>query len=247
MLIHLAVLTRSFDATDLLFRMIGLVAGIAVAIGLWPLGERRPRGERVQFGVSPRLARFGFFGTALYIGYTGVIPFIGGLHVADPAKALAAEAFLPFRAYFHARFDVMMVDVMEKFVMFGILAALLIAGWPKLARVATHSRIVIACTMAVLGSAIIEVIQMLIPVRVTSLTDPILAAGGAAVGVIAYEQGLAFYRFAAELAVRPQEGKASVALPTPFSPTDALIASLMEPAADAPKEPQPRRKPTRHR
>ena len=85
---------------------------------------------------------------------------------------------------------------------------------------------------------------MYIPVRVASLTDLILAACGSAVGVFAQERMLIFYHFSSSTeAVRPEARGRGAAAPEDLSPTDALIASLMDPYTEAPAEHVPTRTP----
>jgi VanZ family protein len=241
--IHLIVLTRHVDVTDILFRLMGLFVGTLATLGsvmesisakLAAKTAVEERGDALK-----RLARLGCLGTAAYILYTGVIPWTFDSEEAGPAQAVAAQSFLPFQAYFFARFDLMVADVTEKFLSFGLLGVLAVIGWPALMPHFTGARVAIAAAFAACGSACVEIVQMYIPIRVTSLTDPILAAAGVAIGLICYENVLTFYRMSVATATgqmyRPSQRRQRL------SPTDELIATLTEPGEDAPKEGTPER------
>jgi hypothetical protein len=184
----------------------------------------------------------------VYIVYTGLIPLTFNLGHGGPAASIASESFLPFFAYFVTRFDLMMDDVMEKFVSYALFAALLVTCWARAGRVATSSRVFVVAAVGVAISVVIEIAQMFIPVRVTSLTDPILAAAGCAVGVLGQEYAVSFYRFAStHEMLGPAEAEPRPTMVGDLAPADALIASLAEPRQDAPVEPSPKPRPTRPR
>ena len=78
---------------------------------------------------------------------------------------------------------------------------------------------------------------MYMPVRVTSLTDPILAAAGCLVGVLAQQHAAAFYRLAASRTIHvPHTAPIPEAATPDLGPTDTLVAGLMDPEAGAPTE-----------
>ena len=108
--------------------------------------------------------------------------------------------------------------------------------------------------VGVVLSATIELMQMFIPVRVTSLSDPMVAACGCALGVLARQHALRFYVFATSIPAvdradpradpraagfslreRPRRLKPAAQM----SPTDELIATLTEPHEGAPAEHSP--------
>ena len=108
--------------------------------------------------------------------------------------------------------------------------------------------------MCVLVSSVIETVQLFNSVRVASLTDPILAACGGLIGVVAQTQFASFYRYAV---THDAQGPASP-IPEPlqepdapsargFTLSDALIGSLADPYDDAPIEPEPPIRRTPHR
>ena len=84
---------------------------------------------------------------------------------------------------------------------------------------------------------------MFIPVRVATLSDPMLAAAGCVVGVVAQQHGAAFYRFASTHDVLgPNPLRKNSAGHGRHTLTDSLVASLMNPDEHAPAEPSPRRR-----
>lgn len=245
-LLQLPILTRGFDTTDILFRLLGVEVGLVTRSVYFHVRERltpQRRSERRH-----NLARIGCAATLIYIVYAGVIPLTINTEHGGPEVSIGSKGFLPFFAYFVTRFDLMMDDVMEKFVSYALFAALLAACWARVANLATSSRVLAVTTVGVAISVVIEAVQMFIPVRVTSLTDPILAACGCVVGVLGREHAVAFYRFATtHQMLGPKEPQAEREVPARLPSTDTLIASLTEPRPDAPVEPPQRSKPIRSR
>ena len=143
-------------------------------------------------------------------------------------------------AYFVTRFDLMMTDVMEKFTSYAVLAALLATCWTRLARTDMWPRLIRITTICVALSSLFECVQMFIPIRAVSLTDPILAAAGCIVGVVIQERAVRFYRFSvAEEVLGPDDRPATPEQMRGLTITDSLIASLADPSVHAPTEPSP--------
>lgn len=103
-------------------------------------------------------------------------------------------------------------------------------------------------------SVAIEVVQLFMPIRVTSLTDPILASIAAIVGVIGYDYAVAFYRHARSLSILDMEGIRTTLRDTRSDETsaegkwtvaDEMIAGIAEPYEGAPREPDPSNIPIR--
>jgi glycopeptide antibiotics resistance protein len=238
-IMQLLIVSRACDVTDVLFRLLGLGSGMIVrAVRPRVFGELIPseKDQRLR-----RLMQVGCAATLAYIVYTGVIPLTLDAGTAGPTTSLASERLLPFYAYFHARFDVMMDDVMEKFAAYVIFSALLASLWSNGRVLRAKPRLLGIIAIGVAVSALIEIVQMFISVRVTSLTDPMLAAGGCLAGVLARQHLGMLYRFAtSEAAVSLEEIRPA---PVPLAPADALVASLTEPHPEAPVEPSPRRRP----
>ena len=104
------------------------------------------------------------------------------------------------------------------------------------------SRLIGITIFGVVIASVIEALQMYLPVRVTSLTDLILAVAGCMTGVFACEHGTHFYRtVTSRVATAVQldsEGQDEAAT---MAPTDELIATLTDPYPGAPQEPSPTR------
>jgi hypothetical protein len=245
-LLQLPILMRGFDATDILFRLLGVAVGLATHSAFARGGE--PSGTPRSAERWGGFVRVGCAATFGYIVYIGVIPLTFSTAHGGPAAAISSKGFLPFFAYFLTRFDVMMDDVLEKFVSYALFAALLSACWKRVAVLEVRSRVLAVSSVGVALSCLLEVVQMFIPVRVAGLTDPILCACACVVGVLAKEHAVALYQFAVThemfgpqgLHVE-QNGRAAL------SPTDAMIAGLTEPYPEAPEEPALQPKPTSHR
>ncbi|MCH8148714.1 MAG: VanZ family protein [Planctomycetes bacterium] len=240
-LFQLFNITRDFDVTDILFRLVGGGIGLAT----YESSRRSVEVAPFRSDGRRRAPKVGCILILAYIVYVGVIPLTfsrgGGL-----TNAVGGEEFWPFLGYFATRFDLMMDDVMEKFGVYAVFAALLVLSRPALQLFSLPRRVV---WVAFLGAAIsvpLEIVQAYIPVRVTSLTDPILAACGSAAGVLLLAHATNFYYYA-----RSSEFFAKVASEESrrgsrrMSPTDSLIAELMDEKEGAPTEPSLDREPTR--
>ncbi len=233
--LQLLVVSRACDVTDIVFRLLGLFAGLTV----WAIASHRSGNPSwvLQSRSALRLVKAGCVAAAAYIFYTGMLPLIFDAGSGGPAASIASPNFLPFFAYFIARFDVMMIDVMEKAASYVVFSALLSFYLSYRAGFVGRPRALPVVAVGVTLATVIEVAQMFISVRVTGLTDPIVAAGGCLVGVYAQQHIVAFYRFARSTGVvAPEEAPHARAA---LAPADALIATLTEPHPEAPVEPSP--------
>ncbi len=238
-LLQLPIVSRVCDVTDILFRLLGLCVGLVVrATYLREVRELAPGLLRLRWR---RYAKLGCFATAGYIFYTGVIPLTFAANDRSFSSAVSSEAFLPFFAYFVARFDIMMDDAMEKFATYAVFSALmatcLTGAVGARARVRFSPILAAGLTLA----CTIELIQIYVPVRVPSLTDLILAGVGCVAGVVvhAHVAGLSVATHVpvgTDSADAPGDGVSEPGL----SPLDALVAGLADPHPDAPKEHVPR-------
>ncbi len=236
--LQLPIISRACDVTDILFRLLGLCLGLATVFIY--LGDNRRFTPAMLTRRWRRLAKIGCAATVGYIFYTGLIPLTFDVGSSGPSESLASKGFLPFFAYFVARFDLMMSDAMEKFASYAVFSALLAMCWSRMTGLDTRLRILPIMTLGVAMSIAIEIPQMYIPVRVTSLTDPILAAAGCLTGVLAQQHAVMFYRFASSRAViAPHITVQPETTTGALAPSDALIAGLMDPRPDAPTEPMP--------
>ncbi len=234
------IVSRVSDTTDILFRFTGLSAGVLTHA---TYSQRRQKfGTEWSIHQTRTWVRHACTLTVMYIVYTGLLPFDFARPSGRLSQAMAFDGFLPFFAYQAARFDVMMDDVMEKFVSYAMLAGLTAQLWSYKHNPNDAPRLKGILMRCLALSCAIEVIQILIPVRVPSLTDPIIAACACFVGLVGQRYAVAFWQFAATDAVLvdPRRIRTVRGRPT-LAPADALIASLADPRPDAPLEqtPQP--------
>ncbi|MFQ5461677.1 MAG: VanZ family protein [Phycisphaerae bacterium] len=232
--IQFFVVHRGFDATDIVFRLIGAALGLLT----WSVWSRRQRpwDDERRANLWRKMARGAGAATLLYIVYTGIIPATFDAHADGPARSLASTNLLPFFAYFTTRVDLMMDDLLEKFAMYAVLGASLAAWHKRCTTLVPTSNMFRITSAAVLISCGIEAIQMFIPVRVTSLTDPIIAGVGSAVGVMMQNRAAMFLAFAWS---HQMHGPSQVpdAEPSGRSITpDDVLATLAQPHPNAPTE-----------
>lgn len=242
-LFQLFNIVRDFDVTDILFRLFGAGLGLAAYES-----SRRPVGV-APFGGDDgwrRAPQVGCILALVYIVYVGVIPLSFTQDSGGLTHAVGSAEFWPFRGYFETRFDLMMDDVMEKLGVYAVFAAFLVLSRPSLQLLSLHRRVAWAALLGAVLSVPLEIVQAYIPVRVMSLTDPVLAACGSAAGVLLLAHATDFYFYA-----RSSEFFAKVASDESrggsrrMSPTDSLIAELMDEKEGAPIEPSVDREPTR--
>jgi len=237
--VQLFSVTRDFDVTDLVFRMAGTVVGLMTCRYVM----QRQAATRVTSRVAsqagaPRLVKACCACAVAYILYTGVIPLTFSARTTGLWQSLNEEAFWPFIGYFVTRFDVMVDDAMEKVGAYALFGAMLVLSWPRLRTISIGGRMMRLAVLGAVVSVPIEIVQAYIPIRITSLTDPILAAGGMCVGVLALEYVARFYRLARLLeAATPRGTDADDAHPSGASALDTLLGDLLEPHVDAPAEP----------
>ncbi|MGB2988120.1 MAG: VanZ family protein [Phycisphaerae bacterium] len=240
--LQLPIVSRACDVTDILFRLFGVGLGLVTRSIHLRDSEHLP--PALQARRWRKLAKIGCAATVGYIFYTGLIPLTFNASTTAATASLSSEGFLPFFAYFLARFDLMMADAMEKFASYLVFSALLAVCWTRVSSLATKPRLLAILAVGVALSVGIEITQLFIPVRVTSLTDPILACGACLTGVLAQQHGARFYRFATSTAaLGPDERQRIPAGAVRRAPSDVLVATLMEPRVDAPAEPSPMRTP----
>ncbi len=243
--IQIPLVTRAADVTDILFRWLGMIVGLVARASY-----DSPRSIRARGAGTDRWHRVVPVGCALtfgYICYTGVIPLTFAADTGGLTGAIQAQAFLPFFGYFVTRFDLMIDDVMEKFAVYALFAGLLATCWSRLHGKTTFERTATLASIGVVIATVLEVVQAYIPVRITSLTDLILAAAGCTAGTLAQEHAVKFYRFALTRELPLAEPARPVPELVPgLTPTDVLIGTLTEPSPNAPTEPtlEPRPKPT---
>lgn len=243
---QLFIISRGFDVTDVLLR----IAGAALGLLVWSrhtASEHRIKGRRFSPAQpDPRrwrkVAQLGCLGSVMYILYTGVIPLTYTWDWDRVRQSVSAPEFVPFYAYFTGRFDLMLADFIEKLAAYALCGALVVAFFRQDRQQSLRSGLAAALAVCLPLSLVIETLQVFNPIRVTSLTDPIVAVVGAILGVLAQDQALRFYRSARSLTViAPGTGHdaAPAATVTELSSLDELIATLAEPDEAAPAEPHP--------
>jgi hypothetical protein len=132
----------------------------------------------------------------------------------------------------------------EKLAAYFTLALLLTARSDQASRASVKARIASPAVLALGVSLVIEAVQAFMPLRVPSLTDPILAVVGALAGGFACLVMEDFHRFAVRGAQHADETLPFSERRVPLGLVDSVIASLMEPHPQAPLERAPRRTPT---
>ncbi len=229
--LQLPIVSRGCDVTDILFRWLGIGIGLATrSLVFRDAPQRRTEG-------MIRAARIAVVG---YIVYTGMLPFEFARPRDGVFAPMSATAFLPFMAYFETRFDLMMTDVLEKFTAYGLLAASIAVYSQRLSPTPLGSRVLRGTVTGVALSSIIEVVQMFLPIRVVSLTDPIVAAAGCIAGAVLADHAVRFVHYAhAAEALGPDEVPVDPHRAPALGLTDQLIATLTEPHPGAPSEPIP--------
>ncbi len=228
--LQLPVVSRGCDVTDIAFRFLGIAVGL-VTFRVLRGGRANPQ-ARAVWGAAAIVA---------YIVYSGLAPFEFAVPRDGVWGPLSAASFLPFMAYFETRFDLMMTDVLEKFAAYGLLAAFLAIGRRDRALLPLAPRLVRATAIGVALCSAIELIQMFLPIRVVSLTDPIVAAAGCLTGATLADHVLRFTRYAVTKEVLgPDDRPVELRRARPLTLTDELIAALADPSPQAPAEAVPR-------
>jgi len=245
-IVHLFIVSRSFDTTDILFRTVGGGAAIGVLTLCY---ARETNLERVAAHRKRFLVRAAFAATLAFVLYNGLIPFRWDGTGERLLRSLSATSFLPFMSYNVARFDVALADLSEKLISWALLAGLAAASLrePAISKGGTRATKVAITTWCIGLSLLIETVQLFSPVRTASLTDPIIAGVGGVIGVALYTRLMAFYGLATTHDIVDRAARPVPPIQPILEPTDALIATLTEQRDDAPVEhmPTPRTVPRR--
>ena len=235
------IVSRGFDSTDIVFRLGGIALGLLTHSVY--LRRRDVETEEARERRWLRLATLACYATAAYILYTGIIPATFTLSAAAVEESVTSTAFLPFMAYFVTRFDIMMTDVMEKFASHMLFAGLLATCWVRVSRLRLSHQLSYILPVSVIMAITVESVQMFIPVRMTTLSDPLVAAAGCMVGVVLRQHVLSFLNFSATHDfIGPQDVQTLAASERQHTLSDGLIASLTDPDENAPVEPSPTRR-----
>lgn len=241
-IVQLPVATRAIDTTDLVFRFVGVGLGLVLARPLH--GDCASNNGPTPSVFTPRLLRVGCALATIYIIYTGVIPLSFDFRGDAFYTAISSAAFMPFTAYSFARYDAVFSDLSDKVAAYAVLAGLLAARRSGDLPHGAGARFWQVLLICVSLSSIIEVVQAFIPIRVSSLTDPILAAIGCVLGFGVQRTIFSLFHFANTHELVGPEEPAPMADRPPPGLTDRLIATLAEPHPDAPVEKSPVSNPT---
>lgn len=250
--LQIPVISRLSDITDVIFRCLGVAVGMVVQSSI--LRSSLRLNHDVHTPIWKRPAWVGCILTGIYIVYSGLIPFDFASLNTSWEETKSSHGFLPFYAYFFARFDLMMTDALSKSTAYVVFAMMFAAGSIRLANKTLPFRILMITLFSLMLSVAIEFVQLFMPIRVTSLTDPILAGIAAIVGVIGYDYAVAFYRYARSLSILDMEGIRTTLRDTMSDETsaegkltvaDEMIAGIAEPYEGAPREPDPSKTPIR--
>lgn len=244
--LQIPVISRTADITDVLFRFGGMALGMVIQSSILRSSMRIDRGAHVP--IWKKSAWVGCVLTGVFIAYCGLIPFDFSSDWTSWEKTSASTGFLPFHAYYFARFDLMMTDALTKSVAYIVFAVMFAAGSSWLANKSLVLRIFIITSCSLVLSVAVEIVQLYMPIRVTSLTDPILAGMASIVGVIGYDYAVMFYKYARSPATMDMDGIHASSGDSMdrdemsgngLSVADEMIAGIAEPYEDAPREPDP--------
>ncbi len=220
--LQIAVMSRGFDVTDILARVVGSLCGY----GLYGLSLARG-------GLDvTRLARPTVVVAMAYVLATGLAPFSFDLTLQGAGDKVASHSFIPFYSYHLGRFDLVCADFCTKVLIFGFLG--IAVWWSSFAGSAPGRRRRLRIAgLALAVSLAVEITQLFVRSRVPSLTDPVIAALAAWGAVVCAQKVADFHaRAIRPRAIRQLEPTPPQSLP----PADALVATLI---SDLPTEPAP--------
>jgi len=217
-------------------RFTGVAVGVVTR---WAFVERMARASQrtpaEHRAISLRLARLGCAAALLFILVRGLLPFVTDTREQLVVRALSAREFLPFFAYFHARFDLAMGDIMSKGAAYVVFAMLLALCWTRYHGRPLSVRLRAVMLVAAGISVPLEVAQIALRGRIPSLTDPIIAVIACACGVVLQDKLALFLRQATGIEAA-QDAEAPTGHPPGWTITDELVASLIDSTAGAPIE-----------
>jgi VanZ family protein len=170
-----------------------LVGTLGAALGGWLMGRWGSAAGGVRFERPERRLRWSAYFGAAALGYAVLLSFFFCLpwQPINDAELLRTrfEGFfaVPFAALYWGSEYNAISDILRKFFVFGGLAVLLtLAVWCLDAPGRVHSLLLVLAFGAVVGVAVaIEMLQVFFPPRVSDVTDVILAAIGAVMGIAA--------------------------------------------------------------
>ncbi len=230
--IQLFNVVRGFHSTDILFRVFGLTLGVVLRYVYGLVRSDQPKENALHYRW---VARVGCAAVFLFIVFNGLLPWLPTNVQSFRDWGKGETEWLPFYAYFNGRFHLMLADMLSKGVSFAILGSLAIFAMPGLACKPLRGRIGLLALAGMCIAIPMEIIQYYKPVRVTSLTDVILAGIGAGTGVALQHHLVIFYQFATEHYQRHCRRRKKI-----VRPVDELMSSLLDSDLEAPVEEMPR-------
>ena len=227
--LQLFIMSRGFDATDVVVRTAGAFVGAAFA-ALFTSGSPRalrPVGLPELPSASRRFAGLVCAGVVVYVFCRGFSPFLILESVRTPGGLWDEVALIPMAGYFHMRISASVDDVTYKvlrYAVFGVTAALALG----LSTSRPHAGRVWRIALAGMGiSTIIELCQIHLPTRFPDLTHVLLAGFGSGGGAIAIRWGRDY------ACAGRERWLAAVDVPTehPSRPEAATVVMNVEPPA----------------
>jgi VanZ family protein len=172
------MVSRGFDSTDIVMRLIGLTVGV-VSWFFWNLHPRSRQRERWRQRAIPAAA---VCAAVVYLLYTGLIPFRWDAS-GNFVDAVTGDDFRLLYAYCYSRFDVMVDDMSGKLLPYIVIGIGCGCVWRQNDRQAVRRRLLRIALFGCALAVIIELVQVYLLVRITSLTDPAIAITGCCIGV----------------------------------------------------------------
>jgi VanZ family protein len=188
--LRILLLSRGFDATYMVVGLGGTCAGVLTygpTVRAWDSMKRakgRPRRRLMLATVTLLIAFIVLHETA---------PFMPVSTIDSIGDQMASADRVPMISYFHARLPLATDDCLRKCVRFAILGLAITlfraaSAEPRSAR-PWRTGLVVAAWIVLL-----EGVQLLLPSRVPSVTDVLIALFATAAGVQAYRLAMAYYR-----------------------------------------------------
>ncbi len=180
------VSSRGFDSTYLVAALVGTVLGVlafAPVVQAWGHAQEVPRSRKTLLGCA-------IAGIAAFILLRQTAPFMPSLSPESVCAQASAAEWVPMTIYFQARLPAVMADLLGKLIRFGVLG-IAITLYRATSANPRATRPLVCGLLVAFAMAVTECVQLLLPSRVPSITDVLLAGAGAAAGVQACRLALA--------------------------------------------------------
>lgn len=179
-LAQMLIISRASDVTDVVLAAVGAMIGAAVSARL--IAAWRDDADEFQ-SVRARIVLAGLVACGAFVCARQLAPFRPQLSTDSIIQGIASIEWLPMAAYQRARLPVAMDDLLSKLGMFAAIGAA--AAWRRWLMAAAFDRgyTVRLALVVVAGMAVLESVQILLPSRMPSVTDLLIAAAGVPIGV----------------------------------------------------------------